>query len=179
MRSNQVCRIGWLALALAAATSAQAQQASPQRLALRDAISLALKQNLSVRLASAQQEQLEGTRERRWASLLPHVSANALATEENVDLAALGITFPGVPKVVGPFSYYDFRVSASESVVDRHAYHNWKASAKQEEAAKLDYQDSRDLVIRQTAGLYLNAQAAAAQAETAATRVTTSETLKK
>ena len=127
-----------------------------------------------MRVASAQVEELEGTRDRRRASLLPHVNGDALANRQNIDLAALGISFPGVPTVVGPFGHYDFRVSASQSLIDRHSYHNWKASEKQEEAAKLDYQDARDLVIRQAAGLYLNSQASAAEVEAAESRVTTS-----
>ena len=168
-----------LSLSLAGESGTRAQQTSPQRLTLRDAISLALKQNLSVRVASAQVEELEGTRERRRASLLPHVNGDALANRQNIDLAALGISFPQVPMVVGPFGHYDFRLSASQSLIDRHSYHNWKASEKQEEAAKLDYQDARDLVIRQAAGLYLNSQASAAEVEAAECRVTTSQTLEK
>ena len=169
----------FVALFLMAGTPGQAQQAAPQRLTLRDAITLALKQNLSVRVANTQVEELAGTRERRRASLLPHVNGNVLGNRENMDLGALGISFPGAPTVVGPFNHYDFRLSASQSLIDRHSYHNWKASEKQEEAAKLDYQDSRDLVIRQAAGLYLDAQASFAEAEAAETRVTTSQTLEK
>ncbi len=168
-----------VALAFAGGASLDAQQSAPRRLTLREAIGLALKQNLSVRVASTQVEELEGTRDRRRASLLPHVNGDALANRENIDLAALGISFPNVPTVVGPFNHYDFRVSASQSVIDRHSYHTWKASEKQEEAAKLDYQDSRDLVIRQAAGLYLNSQASAAEVEAADARVTTSQTLEK
>ena len=169
----------FVALFLMAETPGQAQQTAPQRLTLRDAITLALKQNLSVRVANTQVEELAGTRERRRASLLPHVNGNVLGNRENMDLGALGISFPGAPTVVGPFNHYDFRLSASQSLIDRHSYHNWKASEKQEEAAKLDYQDSRDLVIRQAAGLYLDAQASFAEAEAAETRVTTSQTLEK
>jgi len=178
------------ALLLAWGNPAGAQQASPRRLTLREAIGLALKQNLSVRVASAQVEELEGTRERRQSSLLPHVSGDALANRQNIDLAAMGISFPkinlpalgfsfAVPAVVGPFAHYDSRLSASQSLIDRHAYHNWKASERQEEAARLDYQDARDLVIRQAAGLYLDAQASAAEVEAAESRVTTSQTLEK
>jgi len=180
----------FVALSFAGGAPVHAQQTAPRRLTLREAISLALKQNLSVRVASAQVEELEGTRERRGASLLPHVNGNSLANRENIDLRAMGIsfptippimgiTFPTIPAVVGPFAHYDFRLSASQSLIDRHSYHNWKASEKQEEAAKLDYQDARDLVIRQGAGLYLDAQASAAEAAAAESRVTTSETLEK
>jgi len=167
-----------------------AQQTAPRRLTLRDAISLALKQNLSVRVASTQVEELEGTRERREASLLPHVNGNALANRENIDLRAmgisiptippiLGISFPSIPAVVGPFAHYDFRLSASQSLIDRHSYHNWKASEKQVQASKLSYQDMRDLVVREAAGLYLDGQAAAAEVEAAESRVTTSQTLER
>jgi outer membrane protein TolC len=169
----------FVAFLLVGGIPVSAQQSAPRRLTLGDAIGLALKQNLSVRVASTQVEEMEGTRDRRRASLLPHVNADALANRENIDLGAMGISFPTVPAVVGPFSHYDFRLSASQSLIDRHSYHNWKASEKQEEAVKLDYQDARDLVIRQAAGLYLNAQASAAEVEAAESRVTTSETLEK
>jgi outer membrane protein TolC len=169
----------FVALSFAGGAPADAQQTARRRLTLREAIGLALKQNLSVRVASTQVEELQGTRARRRASLLPHVTGNALANRENIDLGAMGISFPMVPTVVGPFAHYDFRLSASQSLIDRHAYHNWKASEKQEEAAKLDYQDARDLVIRQAAGLYLDAQASAAEVQAAESRVTTSQTLEK
>jgi len=180
----------FVALSFAGGAPVDAQQTAPRRLTLREAIGLALKQNLSVRVASAQVEELEGTRARRRASLLPHVNGDALANRENIDLRAMGISFPTIPPimgisfptipaVVGPFAHYDFRLSASQSLIDRHAYHNWKASERQEEAVKLDYQDARDLVIRQAAGLYLDAQASAAEVEAAESRVTTSETLEK
>jgi outer membrane protein TolC len=169
----------FVTLSFAGGAPVDAQQTAPRRLALRDAIGLALKQNLSVRVASTQVEELAGTRDRRRASLLPHVNGNALANRENIDLGAMGVSFPGAPTVVGPFEHYDFRLSASQSLIDRHSYHNWKASEKQEDAAKLDYQDARDLVIRQAAGLYLDSQASAAEVEAAESRVTASLTLEK
>lgn len=169
----------WLPLVVASGAVAQTQQPPARRLTLSEAIGLALKQNLSVRVASTQIEELAGTRERRRASLLPHVNGDALANRQNIDLAALGISFPGVPTVVGPFGHYDFRASASQSLIDRRSYHAWKASEKQEEAATLSYQDARDLVIRQAAGLYLESEAAAAEVEAAESRVTTSSTLEK
>jgi len=190
MRSRARWVTLFVALWFAGGAPVDAQQTAPRRLTLREAIGLALKQNLSVRVASAQVEELEGTRARRRASLLPHVNGDALANRENIDLRAMGISFPTIPPimgisfptipaVVGPFAHYDFRLSASQSLIDRHAYHNWKASERQEEAVKLDYQDARDLVIRQAAGLYLDAQASAAEVEAAESRVTTSETLEK
>jgi outer membrane protein TolC len=173
-------RVVLLALTLmAGGFSVNAQQSAPRRLTIEEAIGLALKQNLSVRVASTQIEELEGTRDRRRSALLPHVNADAFGNRQNIDLAALGISFPGVPTVVGPFNHFDFRVAASQSIIDRRSYHAWKASEREEEAAKLSYQDQRDLVIRQAAGLYLDSQAFAAEVEATESRVTTSETLEK
>ena len=98
---------------------------------------------------------------------------------QNRNLSAFGISFPGVPEVVGPFSNFDFRVYADQNVVDLQSYHNWKASLRQLDAGKLDYQDARDLIVRSIAGLYLNAQSASARADAARARVTSADALYK
>jgi len=177
MRSKSIWVIVFGALLSLHGNQARAQQSSPQRLTLQDSITLALKHNLSVRVTSAQVEEAEGTIERRKSSLLPHVNGDAFANYQNVDLSALGISFAGVPTVVGPFGHFDMRVSASQSLIDRHAYHAWKASERQEQSSKLDYQNARDLVIRQTAGLYLDAQVGAAEVQAAESRIPTSQAL--
>lgn len=172
-------RAAMIALVLFAfAIRANAQQTS-RRLTLGDAIQLALKNNLSVRVAGTGVSEAEGTRERQLATLLPHVTGDSLAKLQNNNLAVLGVSVPGIPTVVGPFSYYDFRVAATQPVIDRQAYHRWKSSQDAEKATKLDYQDARDLVIRQTAGFYLDAEAGLAEVQAADSRVTTSEALEK
>lgn len=163
---------------LAFAIHAYAQQ-NPRRLTLQEAIGLALKNNLNVLVAGTQVDEARGTRERELARLLPRATGDSLAKLQNNNLAILGVSLPGIPTVVGPFSYYDFRFAASQSVIDRQAYHSWKASQSQEQATKLDYQDTRDLVIRQTAGFYLDAQSALAEVQASESRVTTSEALEK
>lgn len=169
-----------LLLAATASLSAQdAQELTTRRLTLKEAIELALKNNLGVRLAASQEDQAAGTRERRLAALLPHVSGDALANLQRRNLRAVGISVPGLPLVVGPFSTYDFRVFADQTLIDRRAYHALKASEVQQQAAKLTYQDARDLVIRQAGGLYLNAQAIAAEVEAAESRVVTSRALER
>lgn len=173
-------RIAWLAiLFLGLGGRASAQQPVQVRLTLKDAIRLALRSNLSVKVAGTQVDEMEGTRIRRMAALLPHASGDALASLQNRNLSVEGISAPGFPTVVGPFAYYDFRFSAQQELVDRQSYHNWKASEKSEQAAKLDFQDTRDLVIRQAAGFYLDAESAAAEVEAAESRVVTSQALEK
>jgi len=172
-------QIALAALAFVAfAIHAYAQQTS-RRLTLQEAIGLALKNNLNVLVAGTQVDEARGTQERELARLLPRVGGDSFAKLQNSNLAILGVSLPGIPTVVGPFSYYDFRFAANQSVIDRQAYHSWKASQNEEQATKLDYQDARDLVIRQTAGLYLDAQSALAEVQASESRVTTSEALEK
>jgi outer membrane protein TolC len=179
MRRNAGHYVTMLVVVFACAMHAAPQQQAPIRLTLTDAITLALKHNLSVLVSGSQVDESLGTQERRLALLLPHVNGDALTNRKNNNLSIAGISVPGVPNVVGPFSYYDFRVSGSQTLIDRQAYHGWKASQKQELAAKFDYQDTRDLVIREAAGFYLDSESAAAEMQAAESRVTTSETLER
>jgi len=143
-----------------------AQQSTPYRLSLQEAIAKGLQANLAVLVADTRVEEAEGTRMRRLSSaLLPHVRGQSYASFQNRNLRAFGISFPGVPEVAGPFSNYDFRVYADQNVLDVQSYRNWKASERAVEAGKMDYQDARDLIIRSIASLYLNTQAAAARVE--------------
>jgi len=98
---------------------AMPQQQAPVRLTLQDAIQRGLQANLGVLLAGTRIEEAEGTRLRRLsAALLPRVNAQAYANVQNRDLQAFGISAPGFPAVVGPFSNYDFRVYAQQNVLD-------------------------------------------------------------
>jgi outer membrane protein TolC len=165
-----------LCVVLSLGVGAAAAQA-PHRLTLREAIETGLKNNLRVLVAGTQVDEAAGTRQRRLAALLPVARGESYANLQNRNLRAFGIEFPGVPDTVGPFSNYDFRVAFDQPLLDLRSYHRLQASRRQEEAARHNFQDIRDLIIRQIAGLYLNAQSAAARVDAAASRVTTAEAL--
>lgn len=180
MKKNDRCfRLALVMLLCLATARCQAQQTAPRRLTLKESIDLALKNNLGVLLAGAQVDEAEGTRERRLSALLPRASGTSLADFQSRNLAVSGISFPGLPTVVGPFAFYDFRVAASQAIFDRQAFHDWKASIQLEQSARQTYQDTRDLVIRQAARLYLDSESAAATVAAAESRVASSETLEK
>lgn len=159
------------------------QDAAPLRLTLRGAIELGLRSNLGVQVAGTEVNEAGGTVERRRSALYPHVTADHQTSLQNRNLQAFGlsVSVPGfsLPTVVGPFSNYDYRIWASQTIIDRQATHALRASVRQQDAAKLSYQDARDQVIRQSAGLYLDAQANTAEVEAAESRVATSEALAK
>ncbi|HET6168595.1 MAG TPA: TolC family protein [Terracidiphilus sp.] len=159
---------------------APAGQQTPYRLTLADAIQKGLQANLNVLLSGARLEGAEGTRERRLAAaLLPRVNAQTYANIQNRDLRAFGISLPGMPEVVGPFSNYDVRVYAQQNIVDRQSLHGLRASERALDADKLDDLDARDLIVRAVGALYLNAESAEARAKTAQSRVNDSDALYK
>ena len=157
---------------------AVAQQPVAYRLSLRDAIQKGLQANLSVLVADTRVQEAEGTTVRRMsAAVLPRVHGSSYASLQNRNLRAFGISLPGAPEVVGPFSNYDFRVSADQNIVDLQSYHNWKASERGVEASKLDYQSARDLIVSAIANLYVDAESAAARTDAAKSRVDASDAL--
>jgi len=178
---NVVCLVlASLIPGLLSGAPASAQQPVPIRLTLQDAIQKGLQANLSVLVAGTRVEEAEGTRLRRLsAALLPRVNAQAYANVQNRDLQAFGISAPGFPAVVGPFSNYDFRIYAQQNLVDLQSYRGLKAGERAIDASRMDERDARDLIVRAIAALYLNAQSAAARAESAQSRVTDSSTLLK
>jgi outer membrane protein TolC len=163
---------------LGARVPGAAQQPTPYRLTLQDAIQKALQANLSVLVGGTRVDEAAGARTRRLsAALLPRINAQSYANVQNRDLRAFGLSMPGIPDVVGPFSNYDFRVYAQQNIVDLESYRGLKASERALNAGKMDLRDARDLIVRVIAGLYLNAQSAAARAESAQSRVTDSNAL--
>ena len=160
--------------------NALAQEPMPVRVTLQDAIQRGLQVNLKVLVAGTQVEEAEGARTRRMSvALLPRVNAQAYANIQNRDLQAFGISLPGMPAVVGPFSNYDFRIYAQQNLIDIESRHAFKASERALDAGKMNERDARDLIVRVIAGLYLSAQSAAARADAAQSRVTDSNALLK
>jgi len=162
-------------LTLLGAGAAVAQE--PHKLTLKEAIERGLASNLRMLAAGTRVDEAAGARERRLANLLPRARAEAVAALQNRNLRAFGLSVPGIPPTVPPFSTYDFRFYAEQPLFDRQSHHALKASEQQQAVAREDYQDIRDLIIRQVAGFYLRAQSAAARAEAAQSRVATAEEL--
>jgi len=180
MRSKlRTAALLWL-ICVGACISAMTQSPAPYRLTLQEAIQKALQANLNVLAAGTRVDEAEGTRERRLAAaLLPRVNAQTYANLSNHDLQAQGLSFPGLPKVVGPLSNYDVRIYAQQNIVDLQSRHGLKAGELAIAAGKMDERDARDLIVRAIAQLYLNAQSAEARANAAQSRVNDSSALDK
>lgn len=180
MRNYIICLIASIvSLLTMAVLPASGEPLPPYRLTLEEAIQKGLQANVSVQVAGTRITEAEGARERRLSAYLPHARIETPFAYQTVNIKAQGISFPNVPSVVGPFTTYDFRAYADQTLLDFQSYHSLKASEKDQAATRNDYQDVRNLIIRQIAGLYLDAESAAAQVDAARSRVDKAETLEK
>jgi outer membrane protein TolC len=164
---------------ISAATSA-GQQPSPYRISLREAVQRALEHNVNVLTAWTHVDEAQGISTRYHSALLPHVLSESYAKVQNLSLNAFGLTGIStivLPKITGPFSNFDFRFYAQQSIVDLQSYHGWKASERAVDAEKLGYEGACDLAILAAADLYLNSQSAAARIDAAQSRVSDSDAL--
>ena len=98
-----------------------AQQPTPYRLTLQDAIQKALQANLNVLVAGTRVDEAEAHAHAplvgRVAAARERADLRQLAEPRSARLRYLAPGLP-VPSVVGPFSNYDFRVYAQQNVID-------------------------------------------------------------
>src|SRR5208282_3289411 len=151
-------------------------------LTFSDAIERALRQNLAGLLSEYNTIEARGEKWQQLSDLLPNVSADVQEAKQKVSLEAEGLRgslFPGVslPRVIGPFSYFDMRASATQRVFDWKSIQKYRSSVIGESAARFNLQDARDLVVLATGSAYLQAIAGAARVETAQAQVETAHAL--
>ena len=135
---------------------------APLTLTLGDALRRALRFNLGSIDASNSLRQVRAERLAALSALRPNLSASLSYTDQKTDLQSFGLsasTVPAfgslLPKVVGPYHYYDARGSASQSLFDRTALENYRGAKTLEEASQLSQKNARELVLLSVSGEYL------------------------
>jgi outer membrane protein TolC len=151
-------------------------------LSLADAVDRALKQNLGLMLSNDAVNSSKGQVWEQRSRLLPNISGGVSEVASQVDLAAEGFQkvvghFPGFPLVLGPFGYFDLHADASQTLFDLHALDDNRAAARNMDAAKLSYQDLRELVVLVVGATYLQAIASSSRVDTAEAQVQAAQAL--
>jgi outer membrane protein TolC len=156
------------------------------QLTYKEAIERALKNNLAGLLSEYNTIEARGEKWQQLADLLPNVNGDVQEVAQKQSLVALGFgklggsgSFANVPAVIGPFSYFDARASATQRLFDWKSIQKYRASVVGEGVAKYNLQDARDLVVLATGNAYLQAIASAARVETAQAQVDTAQALYK
>ncbi len=167
-----------LSLLLALAGGGFAQDAAPLRLSLRDAVSLALKENPQVILANLDVGQSEQERLIARSTLLPQINGNISEAAHRVNLeAAIGFRFPNSPQHVGP--YYTFQAGASfqAPVFDLSLWRRYHAAQFGVEASREQELSVREESVLLVVSQYLGGQRAAADVEAAQSRMDLAQAL--
>jgi outer membrane protein TolC len=129
------------------------------RLTLRDAIGRAVRYNLGAIESDENTKTARGQRLLALSSLLPQVTAGINENVEQANLTALGlgaIKIPGVPSVVGPFSYSTASASISQTLFSYESIQRFRAARTSEQAAQLSYRDTLDVITLTVGNAYLH-----------------------
>jgi len=159
--------------------------ATPLALKLDDAIQRGLQANLGLLVRDTSSQTVRAERIRSLSALLPQVTGSLAETEEQLNLKTVGINikfppiagFPGIPTIVGPFSYTAAQANVSAKVFDWNAWKNVSSAKANEEAARLSVQDARDLVVQAVTNAYLQIIADASRVESIQAQLNTAEAL--
>ncbi len=116
-----------------------------------------------------------GERWKELSNLLPNLQARVQEDAQTTSLTALGFksnVFPfPVPRVIGPFNYFDARATLSQSIFNFHDFEQERAASERLKSAKFSYKDAREVVVLAVGNAYLLAIATAARIETAEAQV--------
>jgi outer membrane protein TolC len=161
---------------------ATATAGEPITLTLPSAIERALAHNLGIVTSRHEIARADAVRLRSLSDLLPRVEARVGDSVQTTNLAAFGFDpslFPGMPPIIGPFSVFDARVDVSPTVLDLGAVHSLRGARHGVEAARLDAQNARDIVVLVVTDLYLHALADSRRLSAVGQQVQTAEELLK
>jgi outer membrane protein TolC len=132
-------------------------------LSLDEAMQRGLRTNLGLVLQNTNARGQGGQRLVQLQELLPKVTGSASYTVQQVDLAAYGLSFPGISPVIGPFQVFDFRAYLTQNLFNLEQFDKYMAAKHNFESAKLTAQDARDLVVLTVGNAYLLCVADAAR----------------
>ena len=153
------------------------------QLSFQEAIDRGLRNNLGLLLSSDQTITARGERWKELSNLLPNVSARVLENVQTQSLTALGLkgsllhSPTPLPRVIGPFNFFDARASLSQSVFNFRDLEKERAASESLKSAQHSYKDARELVVLAVGNSYLQAIAFAARIEATEAQVQNAQAL--
>jgi outer membrane protein TolC len=158
-------------------------KATPEvlQLSFQDAIDRGLRNNLGLLLSGDQTITARGERWKELSNLLPNLSARVQEDVQTQSLTALGLksnVFPfPIPRVIGPFNYFDARASLSQSIFNYKDIEKERAASESLKSTRYSYKDAREFVVLAVGNAYLMAIATAARIETTSAQVKNAQAL--
>ncbi|HXJ96226.1 MAG TPA: TolC family protein [Terriglobia bacterium] len=154
------------------------QQKPPLKLALKQAVEMALHENPQVQIAVLNFAESKENRTVARSGLLPQASfrLGQQVQRENID-ALFGKPFPGIPQHIGPFQSFQAGPIFSFPLLDLTAYRRWQSASHEVLASGHDSQNVREQTVLLVVSQYLGSLQASASVVAAQSRVQLSKAL--
>src|SRR5438552_15556548 len=136
--SRLVAVLTWL-VATGSPLGAQAPApTTPLRLSFADAVRLASGEVPVVALATLRTDEADARVRQARAALLPSVSVGGFWLNRSFNSRSIGISFPGIPELIGPFNNYDARFSATQTLFDWSSVRRVRAAGAQADGSRAE-----------------------------------------
>ncbi|PYO33030.1 MAG: hypothetical protein DMD32_02430, partial [Gemmatimonadetes bacterium] len=138
-RSSSTGLLAVFAGLVAASAAAQAPAApAPLRLSFADAVSMAAGKTPVVELATLRTTEADARVRQARAALLPSLSGSGAWLNRSFNSRSIGISFPGVPELIGPFNNYDARLNAVQTLFDWSSVARVRAAGAQADGSRAE-----------------------------------------
>jgi outer membrane protein TolC len=146
-------------------------------LSLAEVIERGLRSNLGLIDSDLDTRGAQAQRVRALSELLPQIAGRVRHQTAEISLVQFGFTFPGLPVVVGPFSYQEAGVGLTEELFNLSSLRGYQAARESERAAKLSAADARDTVVLVVGAAYYQLVASTARVDTARAQLKAAQAL--
>ena len=154
--SRLIALLAWLVAAVAP-LAAQAAAPAPVRLSFADAVRLASGEVPVVALATLRTSEADARVRQARAALLPSASVGGFWLNRTFNSRSIGISFPGVPELIGPFNNYDARFSASQTLFDWSSVRRVRAAGAQADGSRAERGTTVEASVLSAATAYVKA----------------------
>src|SRR5205823_5179297 len=140
-RSNSprlIALLAWLVAASAPLAAQTPAPITPLRLSFADAVRLASGEVPVVALATLRTDEANARVRQARAALLPSVSVGGFWLNRSFNSRSIGISFPGIPELIGPFNNYDARFSATQTLFDWSSVRRVSAAGAQADGSRAE-----------------------------------------
>ena len=168
--------LGWAALAAAQTVP---QTPAERDLSLREAVELATRLSPRIQMANLRTLEARGQYGVVRSGYLPQLTARASETRQTSNLRGIGLTFPGVPARIGPFTTFDARPAVTQTVFDYSLIQSMAAARKRIQTADFDAQSLRETTLLGVVDLYLRTLQSQTRLEATEARLRTAKALAK
>ncbi len=167
-----------LLLPVLIASRARAQDSTPMRVSLHDAVVTALKQNPQVLIATLNFAESQQDKDIARSGLLPQAGLELVDRAERFNIySQFGSKFPGIPEHSGPFQFFQVGPIVTMPLFDLTLWRRWQSAHQGVSASEAQESTVREQIVLLVVSQYLAGMRADAAVKAAQSRVDLAQAL--